>query len=390
MICSQAHMVRKGGVPASNVKTYDRLWRRYLSAFDEVVVLARVFDVEDPEAEPAGGPGVTVVEIPGFRSTREALRIAPRMLGAIRDAYADDCAYILRTPSVISDLMWRRLRARRHPYAIELAGDPYDAYAGEGSWRPTRGLVRWYFTQQARLQCAGACAVAYCSQVQRQRYPLRPGAFETFYSQLVLPDEDIVAQPRPAPKPGRISLVSVGMLERMYKAPDVAVDAMAECVRRGLDLELVWVGGGRHLEEMRRRAADRGVADRVHFLGNVQAGQGVIARLDAADVFVFPSRTEGLPKAVGEAMARGLPCIASSVGGIPELLAGEDLVPPNDAMALADKIAEVVASPERMERMAARNLAAAKNYRDAVTDARRAALYEYVRERTQEWLRMRK
>jgi len=58
-----------------------------------------------------------------------------------------------------------------------------------------------------------------------------------------------------------------------------------------------------------------------------------------------------MPRAMIEAMARGLPCIGSAVGGIPELLSSEDLVSRGDAGALALKIMEVVSQPDRMTRM---------------------------------------
>lgn len=89
-------------------------------------------------------------------------------------------------------------------------------------------------------------------------------------------------------------------------------------------------------------------------------------------------------------IARSLPCIGSTVGGIPELLPAEDIVPPGDATALAHKIREVVTNPERMARMSARNLEKAKEYRDEVLRERRNQLYRFVREQTEVWLREKK
>jgi glycosyltransferase involved in cell wall biosynthesis len=129
------------------------------------------------------------------------------------------------------------------------------------------------------------------------------------------------------------------------------------------------------------------VADRVTFRGQLPAGPEVRAELDQADVFLLPSRTEGLPRALVEAMARGLPCVGSTVGGIPELLPAEDMVPPGDAGALASKIREVVTDPARMARMSERNLRAAQDYRQDVLQPRRDAFYRHVRERTEAWQR---
>jgi L-malate glycosyltransferase len=121
----------------------------------------------------------------------------------------------------------------------------------------------------------------------------------------------------------------------------------------------------------------------VHFRGNLPSGQAVRAALDAADIFVLPSRQEGLPRALVEAMARALPCIGSTIGGIPELLPPADLVPPGDAEALAAKIREVAADPARRARMSAANLAKAGDYREAELHDRRVAFYRELRARTE-------
>jgi L-malate glycosyltransferase len=96
-----------------------------------------------------------------------------------------------------------------------------------------------------------------------------------------------------------------------------------------------------------------------------------------------------LPRAMVEAMARALPCIGSSVGGVPELLPPEDLVVPGDVNALATKIREIVTDPERLAQMSARNLATAQAYRDEVLAVQRTDFYRYVRDRTEKWLAQR-
>ena len=88
-----------------------------------------------------------------------------------------------------------------------------------------------------------------------------------------------------------------------------------------------------------------------------------------------------------EAMARALPCIGSTVGGIPELLPLEDLVPPGDAAALARKIREVVIDPGRMARMSTRNLEKAREYREDALRERRVAFYQNIRNQTETWVR---
>jgi len=178
-------------------------------------------------------------------------------------------------------------------------------------------------------------------------------------------------------------------MEQLYKAQDTLIDALAICVYEGLDLRLKLVGDGKHRTELEEHTKTRGLFEQVDFIGQLPAGAAVRSELDNADLFVMPSRTEGLPRALIEAMARGLPCIGSTVGGIPELLPQEDMVPPNDPRELATKIMEVVKCPERQNQMSARNLAKAGEYKHNVLAKRRREFYQAVKERTEEWITIR-
>jgi glycosyltransferase involved in cell wall biosynthesis len=131
---------------------------------------------------------------------------------------------------------------------------------------------------------------------------------------------------------------------------------------------------------MKQLARRLGLAGHARFVGALPPAEAVYRFLDDIDLFVLPSRTEGLPRSLIEAMARGCPCIGSTVGGIPELLPPEDMVPPGDADALARKIFEVPGDTDRMERMARRNWETAKQYLPEVLQARRRTFYRKVRE----------
>jgi glycosyltransferase involved in cell wall biosynthesis len=211
--------------------------------------------------------------------------------------------------------------------------------------------------------------------------------FITHYSSIELAEEDSVATFRTAPqRRKRLRLITIGSLAQMYKGTDVLIRAAAKCLAAGMDFDLAIVGDGKCRRELEQLAEDLGISRHVHFLGQLPAGEAVREQLDKADLFVLPSRCEGLPRAMIEAMARALPCIGSAVGGIPELLVDEHMTPPGDVVALAAKIREVLDSPARMSAMSVRNLAIAQEYRDGILDERRTAFYEHIRRSTAEWL----
>ena len=270
---------------------------------------------------------------------------------------------------------------------MEVVGDPYDVFGPNSVRHPLRPVFRWWFTRALKRQCLRACAATYVTErALQQRYPPAPNAFVTHYSDIELPESAFASAPRRPRQNGRARIIFVGTLAELYKAPDVLIDAIATCCAE-VDVELVIVGSGRHQLELEQRAKARGIGDRVRFRGQLITLLDVRTELDRADLFVLPSRQEGLPRAMIEAMARGLPCIGSNVGGIPELLAAEDTVPPNNVPPLASKIMQVLQQPARMQQMSARNLIKAREYKDDVLNARRREFYQFLRNRTEGWLK---
>jgi len=386
IVADQQKFARRGDGFGAMAKGYDRMFRHYLSVFDEVVVLGQALAAEDPSSAPVTGPAVSLVATESSRHPLRMLAALPAMRRRLAEAYAPEDAYLLRMPGLIPELLGRRLLRERHPFAVEVAGDPWLTFGPAGNRHPLQPLLRAHFTRVLRRQCAAACAVGYSSRAQHLRYLPAPGAFVTHYSYAALPDDGVVAAPRQFEGGGCVRLVCVAGLQRMYKAPEVVLDAVGRRLADGRDLEQTWVGGGRLLEPMRARARRLGLEERVRFVGQLPAGQAVVEQLDAADLFLLPSRAEGLPGALIEAMARALPCIGSTVGGIPELLAEQDLVAPGDARALAAKIAQVVTDPGRMNDMSQRNRQTAQGQRECVVAPRRRALYEALRRSTEDWL----
>lgn len=151
---------------------------------------------------------------------------------------------------------------------------------------------------------------------------------------------------------GATRVLTVGRLAGV-KGQAVLLEALAQLAARGRRVELTVAGDGPERERLERRAAELGVADRVEFLGSV--GQDRVADLYAqADVFCTSSFAEGVPTVLMEAMASGLPTVATRIMGIPELV--EDgatglLVPPGRADALADALERLADDPELARRM---------------------------------------
>jgi glycosyltransferase involved in cell wall biosynthesis len=175
---------------------------------------------------------------------------------------------------------------------------------------------------------------------------------------------------------GRDELV-VGTIANFRAQKDYPNLLAAACSlgERGVPVRVVAVGQGQLEAETRALHERLGLGDRVLLLGRRDDAVRVLA---ACDLFTLASDNEGLPVAVMEALALGLPVVATAVGGVPEAVTdGVEglLVPPKRPDALADAIASLAADPARREAMGAAALARSGCFDIRVAARRMEGLY---------------
>jgi len=144
-------------------------------------------------------------------------------------------------------------------------------------------------------------------------------------------------------------LLALGELHR-NKGVDILIHAFVSVARTYTDTHLLIMGGGEKELSLRKEVERLGLTTRITFTNFIPNGRSY---LTAADLFIFPSRKEGLPFALLEAGIAELPVIASCVGGIPEVITdGETgmLVPSENPEALATAMRTLLNEPERAKR----------------------------------------
>ena len=359
-------------------------------SFEQVRVVARVQDVHhvSENSIESTGRGVVFTPLPYYEGAKGFVRCYPRLRKSIMQISRSRDAFILRLPSAIAIDLGARLGRSGHPYGVEVVGDPYDVFGPGAVNRALRPLFRWWFTRETRRLVRGASSAVYVTRdALQRRYPPDSNVYSIHCSNALLTDSDFIDKPRTYEQLTRPHIVSVGSLFQMYKAPDIVIKALDICKQQGMDFTFDWIGGGKHQTCLERLAKSSGLSDRVRFLSDIPSGEPVRRNLDKADLFLLVSRTEGLPRALLEAMARGLPCIGSRVGGIPELLSDESLVRPGDPSALAKKIVALLGDHPRMRLESIRNLEKSKQYHDATLRRKRVVAYEGLRSAHEKWLR---
>jgi len=163
------------------------------------------------------------------------------------------------------------------------------------------------------------------------------------------------------------------------KRIDVLLDAFCIVAKNHPRAKCVILGSGQLELELRRKTVELGLTDKALFIGHVS---DVRSYLEVSDLFILSSDKEGLPLSLGEAMAYGVPCIATDVGGNKEIVShGQTglLVKPRSPEQLAEAIEYLLAHPEERSRMgvnARRRVQEYFNIEDSMRRLQRALLGE--------------
>lgn len=253
-------------------------------------------------------------------------------------------------------LIRRLLRERPQIVHIHYASPSARYFTALARWLPFRVMITCHGSDVLRPLAEDASHLGAVLEGADCVTTVTPDIRSRLAGQRLLAADDCLLVPNgvdtefwhPAPEPLAAHtepvLLAVGRLEPV-KGIDLLIAACAELANAGRPVRLVIVGDGTQRAALGQQAQAAGIAERVIFTGALPP-TAIRAQLHAADLYVLPSRSEGMPLALLEAMATATACIATSVGGVPKMAEGAvRLVRPEDPKDLAAAIAELAAKP---------------------------------------------
>ena len=282
-------------------------------------------------------------------------------------------------------LIWFGLPAARKakkPYIVYVGGCFWDALWNHSLKGKLIAPFSWLIM---RRQIKNAPYVWYVtSEFLQKRYPTR--GFSMACSSIVLNDfdeETLDNRLKNIQTKGEGPLIigtTASDVNVRYKGQQYVIRALGKLKKLGnTNFKYQLVGGGDQ-SYLRAVAQEYNVVGQVEFLGLLPYDR-VFKWLDTIDIYCQPSRQEGLPKALLEAMSRGVAACGARTAGIPELLAGEFVF--SNSRKEVDEIAALLVkmqSPQMRAEQAIRNFSEAKKYGKDVLDARRKKFFEKVKE----------
>lgn len=335
---------------------------RYVETFGSMTFIGRVADEQEvPES---------YLQVSGPRSRVFDAKNLDRL---VRDADG----VIARIPSVNGFRAAALAKKYGKPCLLEVVVCVWDAYVNHSLHGKL--LAAPAFWHMKRL-VKNAERVLYVSrEFLQRRYPTNGLSVGVSDVAIDLPDEAAIAKrlekiDRSAE--GTLKLGVLGMLCRR-KGQDLAIRALPKIeTRLGRRVELELVGPGDQAP-LRKIARETGVEDRVRFCGPIPH-ERVFEWFDSVDLYLQPSFVEGLCRALVEALSRGLPCVASSVGGNVELVDKEQTFSMRNKRTIVDRLTDAVcaaAGKETMKRLAIKNFELVKRDFDPVRAERTRSVF---------------
>lgn len=374
---------KDGRIYASNTSINKKLWDRYLEYFEELIVVGRVKNVNvsiksDYLVE---NNKVHFYEIPSYKGIKEYFYKRKKILAKIKKISDEDEAFICRIPGRLSSLLLKELIKKNKPFALEVVGDPLDSIKALKINFFIRQFLRLKFYLEMKKYIKLSYAVMFVTESTLQkRYKTNKNARIYSASNVIIHKSDFAKEAKKFKKDinrKQIIITSIGSLNQSYKGVDIALKAIAKLIKRGYNIKFIWVGDGRLKNYYEKLASKLKIENYVKFMGQLTRRE-VFNILNESDIYIHPSKAEGLPRALIEAMSCGLPCIATDVGGIHELLSAEALVKPGSVKDLYEKINYFIRNKNIMNKEALLNYKMSKKFETSILEKKRSEFYKYI------------
>ena len=281
---------------------------------------------------------------------------------------------VARLPSLIGS--WAFLEARRQekPVLVEFVACTWDSLWNYGLLGKV--TAPYFYLKNRILMRYSTHTIYVTEQFLQSRYPSFGKSIACSDVEFSFTGEDVFSR-----RLNRISstnnerpiiLTTVAAVDVPYKDQATVIRALALMGRDGDRYRYRIVGQG-DPALLKKLARELGVIDLIEFTGPIQHAD-IGSVLDDTDIYIQPSRQEGLPRALIEALSRGCPALGSNAGGIPELLPVDRIFRKGDISRLAELIRSY--SPAMMQHDASENWSTAQKYDKELLSSRRSRFFQ--------------
>ncbi len=307
----------------------EEMWRRYTNISDQLTIIAYIDNIvyDKDYAEMMFNTISTndkkLTQVPKLTNNLKSfvsLSLRRKFNNIINDSVTNCDCIIARVPSTVGNKAIKYAKKYHKPYLVEVVGCSWDAL-----WNHSlkgKILAPFNFFMQKRVVKDAPYVLYVTNEFLQHRYPCKKITIGCSDVELQKTDIDVIMTRinRIKQLRSRKSIVigTTAAVNVHYKGQMYVIEAISKLNKQGYNFEYHLAGGGDNSFLM-ALAEKFNVADKVKFLGSLPHDE-VFSYLDNLDIYIQPSKQEGLPRALVEAMSRGCPSLGSNAGGIPELI----------------------------------------------------------------------
>lgn len=365
----------------SEGKITDEVLARYVLPSENLTVISRMENVDDSSnLSKIKANNITFSPVKGLSFSNIFSRYLFRNSKDIFQKMNDSDFIVVRLPSFLGVYVLVINIITKKKYFVEFVGDPKEVLMTfkENVNLPFKMFVHANSALN-KLFIKNADGVIYVTEFALQKkYPTN-GLTEYASNVEITIEEKRVEIEDYETQHNIFKIGLIGSYNNHYKGITEAINAISILRKSNEIVELHILGSGSLESHYKSLAKQLGVSDIVLFDGILKGGDKVTEWLSSLDLYVQPSYTEGLPRALIEAMSVGLPAVASDVGGIPELLSKDSLIKPYDSEALSKKIKCFVDSQQLRFEQGKLNYLKSKEYDQEVLKQRRSEFWKAAR-----------
>ncbi|WP_446785269.1 glycosyltransferase [Macellibacteroides fermentans] len=376
--CDDYIFHHKGKYYFKNQEWYD-FYQRYLRVFEKLKICNRVINEKEGSKNRihCNDPRIEIHPIPIFHGpaqyTKSYFAIGRAMKSAI-----DGCdAAVLRLPSTVAQRLSKQIIKAGIPYATEIV---FDAHDGADTANSFIEKILWrIIDKQMQTICANAYGVSCVTSnyLQQRYFSLKSDHFESNYSTLAL-DRSFFTGPRHFPNKKVLTIAHVDLQIGLHsrKGTDIIILALAKLKKKGIIVNIKFAGEDwdNSTQKILAYAKKHGIEEQVECTGFLNRQQ-LDEYLNNSDLFVLPTKAEGLPRVIIEAIAKGMPTVTTPASGNSELIPAHYLVDFYDVDTLAERIEELATNKDTYEQVSKVNYEHSLQYEASILQRRRDEFY---------------
>ena len=357
----------------------DNLIRRYKLLGKQVTLLMRKSVISSSEIikiPEIKDPDFRFIEVPDMMSMKTRFLNKNKIKSIIREAVQSHDILIARTPSYVGNLALKYAKELNKPYIVEFVACPWDAMWNY-NWKGK--LLAPYAYFKNRWAIYDSSNVIYVTnKFLQHRYPTKGMAFSISNVEINEVSEDVlnkrIKKIEQLDLNGPIFIGTAANIDVPYKGQVDVINALYLLSQLGETRFRYRIVGAGNPERLQNIIKKLEMQQYVSIEGPIKHSS-ILSFYDELDIYIQPSKQEGLPRSVIEAMSRGCPVIGAKTGGIPELLDDQMIYKKGKIKQLAEKL-QMIINKQILIEHSKRNFEHSKRYEISIINEKRRECYD--------------